>query len=473
MKILLRRIHKSLFIFFCLTYIISTITIFKAASTKSYDSRITLNDHHSRKLLRDVKGSQQQEDTSRAGTKKLPPDTRQQERIANDLANYTSSSESEDDDDAAVKCITYNTSMEQQRKKKARTNNSKFCKCVNCEEDEVCGKIWNGTQIVETKQTGDREDIFRLEIHVVVSHCKTDLNLISDMIQGRFDIVSVHVISKCGYPVRGAPPGATIQVLPNVGRCDHSYAYYISNVLDKKLQLGKNGGNGENAVVAFLKDNAGARNLHQPGRWNSFQAMAEVASSEAGFSCGIVPGKWRKSDPTHVMSAYGDLATLRQFNIPTYSSRNDYGQDGQPFGSDFATWDMFYKHLFGGIDPTSSEPELVQVCFGGVFAASVKNIKKRKMELWKNAETSLSRGDNIQEGHYMERMWGLLLASPLEQYQMEAMKSYVDYIFRPGYEGGTRNEPFVGLLASLIGKSCHTGEKSSGNSSSISVAIRR
>ena len=34
------------------------------------------------------------------------------------------------------------------------------------------------------------------------------------------------------------------------------------------------------------------------------------------------------------------------------------------------------------------------------------------------------RGDNIQEGHYAERSWGLLLASPLEQFQNEAVRKH-------------------------------------------------
>jgi hypothetical protein len=103
------------------------------------------------------------------------------------------------------------------------------------------------------------------------------------------------------------------------------------------------------------------------------------------------------------------------------------------------TWDSFYKNLGAG----SLETELVQVCYGGVFAASVKNIKKRKMEVWRAAEESLSRGNNIQEGHYMERTWAVLLASPLEEYQVEALKNYSDFVFRPGSGG---NEPFLGML---------------------------
>jgi hypothetical protein len=76
------------------------------------------------------------------------------------------------------------------------------------------------------------------------------------------------------------------------------------------------------------------------------------------------------------------------------------------------------------------------------------------MGVWKTAEQSLSRGGNIQEGHYMERMWAMLLALPLEEYQVEAIKNYSDLVFKRGYEGNyTTSEPFTGMLVRTIDSS--------------------
>jgi hypothetical protein len=318
----------------------------------------------------------------------------------------------------------------------------KSCKCVNCMTDALCGKLWNGTQVFG-KVEGNT-DIYKKDIHLVVSHCKTDLDWIETFTRG-FKIASVHVISKCGHPVIGAPPNATIQVLPNVGRCDHTYAYYITTVLDQKLlHLETQDNNGEDTVVVFLKDTRwGRENLAQPGSWNKFYNMVQVASSSVGFSCGIVPGLFTQNRPKpkrkFLTSVHFELETLRNWNITQYKSIKKYDRDKVPFESALRTWDLFYKNLGAG----SLETELVQVCYGGVFAASVKNIKKRKMEVWRAAEESLSRGNNIQEGHYMERTWAVLLASPLEEYQVEALKNYSDFVFRPGSGG---NEPFLGML---------------------------
>ena len=133
------------------------------------------------------------------------------------------------------------------------------CKCVDCEEDKACGGLWKGKRYAggdaasySTRQLlaglAD-EDIKLKKIHIVVSHCKSDLDWISAFTKG-FNIASIHIISKCGAPVIGAPDIATIEVLPNIGRCDHSYAYYITSVLDQKMTED----NTDNAIVFFLKD---------------------------------------------------------------------------------------------------------------------------------------------------------------------------------------------------------------------------
>jgi len=66
-------------------------------------------------------------------------------------------------------------------------------------------------------------------------------------------------------------------------------------------------------------------------------------------------------------------------------------------------WDITSMHFnFPGSFVTSLHvgpfPNAVHVFYGGVFAASVSNIKKTKSSVWNTVEYTLSRGDNIQEG---------------------------------------------------------------------------
>ena len=64
------------------------------------------------------------------------------------------------------------------------------------------------------------------------------------------------------------------------------------------------------------------------------------------------------------------------------------------------------------------------MCYGGIFATSVENIYKQDMTMWMKLEMSLARGDNIEEGHFVERSWAALLSNPLELLQIEALQNY-------------------------------------------------
>ncbi len=92
---------------------------------------------------------------------------------------------------------------------------------------------------------------------------------------------SIHIISKCGEEVKGAPEGAVVQVLPNVGRCDHTYAYFLTRILPEIVEVE---GKHRESIAVFVKDDISAANqLHSPLR--SFETLALLASSSNGFAC--------------------------------------------------------------------------------------------------------------------------------------------------------------------------------------------
>jgi hypothetical protein len=55
----------------------------------------------------------------------------------------------------------------------------------------------------------------------------------------------------------------------------------------------------------------------------------------------------------------------------------------------------------------------VSVCYGGVFATTHSRIAKQPKRVWDTLEKSLTRGSNIEEGHYAKRIWGCLLSKPV------------------------------------------------------------
>jgi hypothetical protein len=143
----------------------------------------------------------------------------------------------------------------------------------------------------------------------------------------------------------------------------------------------------------------------------SLKSLVRIASSSNGFACGATFGRKSKSP-------YHDRDTLFDFEIQSYLGETT-NAGGVPFSGSYNTLGEFYNSL----NARPSSPGLVvQVCYGGVFAASTENIFKQDMSVWKTVENALERGDSIQEGHFMERIWGVLLATHLEAFQIEALR---------------------------------------------------
>ena len=259
--------------------------------------------------------------------------------------------------------------------------------------------LWKASQF-----TGMNSDISQKQIIVVVSHCKKPLHWMHDYI-GSFVITAIYIISKCGEQPLGAPEGAIVQTLSNVGRCDHTYAYFITEILPKEVRVNSSIAKRRESIVVFVKDNM----INHQGfeELRNFGSMVRLASSSNGFGC--------NSSPLEHASAYHNISVLSQFEIGGYSGSND----DVPFKSSFANIGAYWRT----IDVTPSQ-KFVPVCYGGIFAASVENIYKRDMKTWKKFMESLTRGDNIEEGHFGERSWAVLLSNPLEPLQIEALQNY-------------------------------------------------
>jgi hypothetical protein len=108
---------------------------------------------------------------------------------------------------------------------------------------------------------------------------------------------------------------------------------------------------------------------------------------------------------------------LSQFEIDNYES--GYALNGNiPFKSSYTNLGAYWLAINAPLTQ-----KLVPVCYGGRFAASVENIYKQDMNMWMKLEISLTRGDNIEEGHFVERSWAALLSNPLELIQIDAIQN--------------------------------------------------
>ena len=240
-------------------------------------------------------------------------------------------------------------------------------------------------------------------VHIVVSHCDKSLDWIEKSFLKDLDtkISGVTVITKCDNEVTGLSENLNYETvkLPNVGRCDHSYAYWITRY---SLQLAS-----EDTIVLFMKDS-----FYQTKKWRKMSNIVGIAARN-GFACTNAERFGRKDFTT---SIFHDTNLLSEFHIESHTregKKRDYVPPNEKEKSEFAA--VGFKNLgqyanFVGID---LQKPFVPVCYGGVFATTLDQIRQIPTSAWSAIEKSLSRRDNLEEGHYMERLWAPILTKPL------------------------------------------------------------
>jgi len=328
--------------------------------------------------------------------------------------------------------------------------------------------------------------------------------------------------------------------LPNVGRCDHTYAYWIYNYASKtsppsnttKFHFNLN----DDDEVLFIKDNNnkdhvgyiqlntfqemekllyGSRRNHHGGerrrrnrkqnrnridrrnernlQWRSTTQLNSqrlrrqgldhehgYTNGERGFGCStrISWKGWNQRVPDLI-----DATTLGNFYLKDYvrdfhethshsntnSSRQDDEIDGDAsnlmsdhliaqFESPHRPLRRFVEEMKIHIDgiPTKTTTEdmdethdthdkallyllsgpiskrtllgettFVPICYCGSFLTQVRQIRRAPIDDWSLLLQALSRGDNIEEGHYMERLWAALLSDPLTIEEQESLRRQV------------------------------------------------
>jgi len=206
-----------------------------------------------------------------------------------------------------------------------------------------------------------------------------------------YEMKNITIYSKCNVTINGYyPPGSVIKQLPNVGRCDHTYAHWMANNLKEEDAT-------DNHLVIFLKASRDNR-FHRGMVYRPMQDMIRIAV-EHGFACGYEPN----------VGYYHHTPKLQSYDIRNYK--------GQNIKSPFMHMGHWQDSLQIGF-PTPITP----VCYGGNFVVKASQIYAKRSTL-KNIELSLTRGNSIEEGHFAERTWAGLLSYPLNSNQTYALRS--------------------------------------------------
>lgn len=260
--------------------------------------------------------------------------------------------------------------------------------------------------------------------HIVLSHCRADISwLLHETRQTPCLLKSITIYSKCNTKIELdelQPFEVKIHKLPNVGRCDHTYSHHA--LVTQQLTELDSGD-----VIVFLKD---TKEVHQPAIIRPMSDMVAMARGPAKFSCGNIPFA-RTGFQFSDISFWHSTKTLLKFRLNSHA-HNIYKpmvNESFPFpGGDFTKWMQI-----AGIELPKAV--IVPVCYGGNFATQGSQIKRWPVDFWRRIRESLSRGDNIEEGHFMERLWAQLLMQPLTQYIEEEVLSHARDVIETEYRG--------------------------------------
>lgn len=326
-------------------------------------------------------------------------------------------------------------------------------------------------------------------VSIVVSHCRFRIRWLASVRAeleacGYAVRAPIYVYSKCGKADVGAPPGAVVARLPNVGRCDHTYTHHLAEMVV---------GAGEAAdVLLFLKDSflSGSSPEYKRLRVGTCE-MVRIARQH-GFGCGRRPMPSALIDSggqrglgaeqqlaegevcpmTALRSDYHATPMLAEFELSSYAKTHDqrrgvrqtagFTATHRPLRAWIASVGAELAARFGSNASSAGAPletlrralarPLQPVCFGGSFAAATSRILSLPPTLWSVLRAALSRGDNIEESHFMERSWAALLAEAPDGREMVNLYRAAGTVVR-------LEDSRYWMRGSLDGCSCRRGDE--------------
>jgi len=245
------------------------------------------------------------------------------------------------------------------------------------------------------------------KVSIVINYCNHDMDWYYEFTKD-IEIYNTTVVSKCDGS-HGIPENASLLKLPNVGRNDYTFAWFMENMEKRESLM-------HDEVVVFLKDNLNSRHKYEMHmKQRKLEELVRDAW-ENGFSChGVTPYKFHSTE------------ILKTFGLFYYKVEDVEKSEFKSIYKNFGNW-------LSDMNIELPSP-LTQVCYGGIFAVKRSLIERVPKEMFKNIRSSLSRGDNIEEGHFAERTWAGILSHPPSQHQEEEIMSHYHYII---YEPSTK-----------------------------------
>lgn len=308
---------------------------------------------------------------------------------------------------------------------------------------------------------------------VVVAHCSAGrasagssldwipAAVVSINASSSLHVARVVIYSKCGAPydtaelpdsLKRAAQVVEVRTLPNVGRNDHTYAHHIANEYHCL------------PPVSFLMKGRTAAGASPMKSESASMAEMSAAVMRSSFACAF------KTDKKVGLSSFSLAQALQSYKISTYhtmhTARKRRYNHGTDLGRTCTPWAEQPEEEWRGVragscaafyNTTARLPHVPgadgnlskcrvcfksafrplgawvnmstvftppqaralwatpvwRICFGGSFATHRRGVWTWPRSMWQRLSDALARADSIEEGHYVERLWGALLAPPL------------------------------------------------------------
>ena len=250
---------------------------------------------------------------------------------------------------------------------------------------------------------------------IVVAHCTHDVarwlpGVRSALTALALALQRVTIYSKCGRAdaLARAPELRSAQVvrLPNVGRCDGTYAHHLARHYETLAGL-----------VLLVKDSTWDYPLEELRALVRPVSGVLALAQRHGFGCFRAPDLGG--------SQWAVRRELFKFRLPSYVTAEQLAQQRRkarvnvttervPFAAETGMCEFAARALGDSeqLHALLSRP-FVPVCYGGTFVTTAKRVHALPREAYGRLGALLSRGDSIEEGHYAERLWAALLEAPL------------------------------------------------------------
>jgi len=210
---------------------------------------------------------------------------------------------------------------------------------------------------------GKKKD--EISIELVIAHYKEDISWV-ELLPEKFKI---YVYSK-GTEKPNIKRKYIHKFLSNIGRCDHTYLYHIienfNNLSDQ---------------VIFCTGSTYALSH----KWYVFQKIKENIGKYHFYTTKLFRAHSKYSNFRILKYCASHKVNLTDSSCDIIRSK--------------------YKNLGDYENQMIGKGQIRYITFYGVFSVSKENIKSYPLHIYKKLIEPLKEGDNLEDGHFMERLW--------------------------------------------------------------------